>query len=240
MCADALIQRTFRDDVHALAVNIQQLSGVVYDGYITPVSSIIKIFNTLDGDIGKIDIGTNWGAIVSMMSTVKSSFSALNKSIYATHHELSPIISLFENAIIIDSATGNIQGISKRCVFMVNIFNKIGWDLHGINSIAGFLFLGRDARHVMDSIIAKLIGMSVDCRVDTGRSLSVEWKAINKLADLLSSVIAKRGFNSFCQNEFLCSSTCHYHIIIKLVSKLLPIYLSNIENRSYTHRFEDK
>ena len=192
MCDDVSIQRTFRADVHALAVNIQQLNGVVDDDYITPVSSIIEIFNTLDGDIGRMDIGTNWGAIVVMMSSVKTSFSTLKNSISTTHPMLSPIISLFENAIIIDPATVKIQTMSKRCEFMVNIFNKIGRDLHDINFIAGFLFLGSKARNVMNSIIAKLVGMRVYCRADTDRPLSVEWKAIDKLADLLSSII-KRG-----------------------------------------------
>jgi len=192
MDSDGLIQSGFRDDVSALAAEIGRLSGVVDSGYITPVSSIIEIFNTLERDIKRMDIRNEWSAIVTMMSSVKSSFSALKTSISTTHPVLYPIISMFEKAIIIDSATVNIQGMSKRCEFMVKIFNKIGQDLHGINSIAGFLFLGNDARHVMDSIIAKLIGMRVYCRADTDRPLSVEWKAIDKLADLLSSII-KRG-----------------------------------------------
>ena len=194
MDSDGLIQSGFRDDVSALAAEIGRLSGVVDSGYITPVSSIIEIFNTLDGDIGRMDIGTNWDAIVAMMSSVKTSFSTLKTSISTTHPVLYPIISMFEKAIIIDSATVNIQGMSKRCEFMVKIFNKIGQDLHGINSIAGFLFLGNDARHVMDSIIAKLTGMQVYHGVGVVRPLSVEWKAIDKLADLLSSIIVKREF----------------------------------------------
>ena len=197
MYDDASIQRTFRADVHDLAVNVQQLNGVVDDDYITPVSSIIEIFNTLDGDIGRMDIGKNWDDIVVMMSSVKLSFSTLKTSISRTHPVLSSIISLFENAIVIYRATSNIQMISKRCEFMVKIFNKIGRDLHGINYTGGFVFLGSKARDVMNSIIAKLIGMSVYCRGDTGRPLEVEWKAIDKLADLLSSIIAKRGLNSF-------------------------------------------
>ena len=192
MDSDGLIQSVFRDDVRALAAEIGRLSGVVDSGYITPVSSIIEIFNTLERDIKRMDIGTNWDDMVVMMSSVKSSFSALKTSISTTHPVLYPIISMFEKAIIIDPATVRIQTISKRCEFMVNIFNKIGRDLHDINFIAGFLFLGSKARDVMNSIIAKLVGMRVYCRADTDRPLSVEWKAIDKLADLLSSII-KRG-----------------------------------------------
>ena len=192
MCDDVSMQRTFRANVHDLAENIQQLSTVVDGGYITPVRSIIKIFNTLDVDIGRMDIGTNWDDMVIMMSSVKTSFSTLKTSISTTHPVLYPIIYMFEKAMIIDHATSNIQMISKRCEFMVKIFNKIGRDLDGINYINGFLFLGNDARHVMNSIIAKLKGMQVYHGVDTGRPLSVEWKAIDKLADLLSSII-KRG-----------------------------------------------
>ena len=192
MDSDGLIQSGFRDDVRALAAEIGRLSGVVDSGYITPVSSIIEIFNTLERDIKRMDIGTNWDDMVVMMSSVKTSFSTLKTSISTTHPVLYPIIYMFEKAMIIDRATSNIQMISKRCEFMVKIFNKIGRDLDGINYINGFLFLGNDARHVMNSIIAKLKGMQVYHGVDTGRPLSVEWKAIDKLADLLSSII-KRG-----------------------------------------------
>ena len=165
--------------------------------YRAPVTNIIKIFNTLERDIKIMDIGTKWDAIVAMMSSVKSSFSNLKTSISTTHRVLYPIISMFEKAIIIDPATVRIQTISKRCEFMVKIFNKIGRDLHDINFIAGFLFLGNDGRHVMDSIIAKLTGMQVYHGVGVGRPLEVEWKAIDKLADLLGSIIAKLGLNSF-------------------------------------------
>ena len=193
MHGDGLIQRTFREDVRALAAEIRELSSVVDMDYITPVTSIIDIFNTLAIDIYKVDLRSEWKAIVDMMSSLKSSFSELKTSIFTTHPLLCPIISVFEKAIIItNSATFDIREVSKRCEFMVNIFNKIGLELYRINAANGFQFLGKDVSHVMVSIIAKSRFMQV-YRIEPGHiPLEVEWKAIDKLADLLSSII-KRG-----------------------------------------------
>jgi len=192
MSPDGMIQSHFREDLRLLNSDIEKLHGVAVAEFNEPIDKIIAIFNKLYSDGVRLEIKTDWGALIAMISEVSLSFRTLKESLTGTQTPLVPILQIFENETTKDKATlSAIAGVYDRCALMVGIINNIGQYLEGAN----FLFLGPNAAAPMRSVIRKLVDMKVFTIETAGASggLRAEWAAINKLADLLSAIVAKRG-----------------------------------------------
>ena len=186
MNQDDTIQSEFIRVVRDLVQAIGQLEYTVRGPDVTPIRDISKVFSALSSAIQTCRIATNWDKLIDSIQVAKLSFTRLKTYIIEQDPTHATILHSFEDQTTETIETMHtLETVSDRCQSMVDIFNSMGKLMHKVNVTVTGRLIDED----LMKIAVKLDNIKV---YRQSMHMKAEWTAVNKLADLLDTIISRR------------------------------------------------